>query len=86
MPGLNCWMLPAKALFSPHKPTLLMKRTIGTILTSMGVIFILFACIAFMSDKAVLGFSLTKWETIVPFIVGALFLFVGVGMLNKVAD
>lgn len=63
-----------------------MKRTIGTILTGMGVIFILFACIAFMSDKAVLGFSLTKWETIVPFIVGALFLFVGVGMLNKVAD
>lgn len=63
-----------------------MKRTIGSILTGMGVIFILFACFAFMSNKPVIGFSLTKWETLVPFLVGALFLFVGVGMLNKIAD
>ena len=63
-----------------------MKRAIGSILSGMGVLFILFACFAFMSDKAVLGFTLTKWETIVPFFVGALFLFVGVGMLNKVVD
>jgi len=63
-----------------------MKRTIGSILTGMGVIFILFACFAFMSDKPVVGFTLTKWETVVPFLVGVLFLFVGVGMLNKAGD
>ena len=63
-----------------------MKRTLGSILSGMGVLFILFACFAFMSDKSVLGFTLTKWETIVPFLVGALFLFVGVGMLNKMTD
>lgn len=63
-----------------------MKRTIGSILTGMGVIFILFACIAFMSDKAVLGFTLNKWETLVPFLVGILFLLVGVNLLGKVID
>ena len=63
-----------------------MKRTIGSLLTGMGVVFILFSCFAFMSDKPVLGFSLSKWETLVPFLVGALFLSVGVGMLNKIAD
>ncbi|HAK78747.1 MULTISPECIES: hypothetical protein [Runella] len=63
-----------------------MKRTFGSILTGIGVIFILFACIAFMSDKAVIGFTLTKWETIVPFLVGVLFLLVGVNLLGKVAD
>ncbi len=63
-----------------------MKRTIGSILTGIGVIFILFACLAFMSDKPVIGFSLTKWETLVPFLVGILFLLVGVNLLGKVAD
>ncbi|MDF7818627.1 hypothetical protein P1X15_13510 [Runella sp. MFBS21] len=63
-----------------------MKRTFGSILTGMGVVFILFALFAFMSDKPVLGFTLTKWETLVPFLVGGLFMFVGVGMLNKIAD
>ncbi len=61
-----------------------MKRTFGSILTGIGVIFILFASIAFMSDKAVLGFTLTKWETIVPFLVGILFLLVGVNLLVEI--
>lgn len=60
-----------------------LKRIFGSTLTGLGIIIILFTCILFMSDKPVLGFSVTKWETIVPFVVGIIFLISGVNLISS---
>ncbi len=43
------------------------KRFFASLLTILGIVVVLFACIAFMSDGPVLGMTVTKWESIVPF-------------------
>ncbi|ODS83227.1 MAG: hypothetical protein ABS46_06925 [Cytophagaceae bacterium SCN 52-12] len=59
------------------------KRFFGALLTIIGIVLILFACVAFLSDKPVLGLEVTKWETLVPFIVGALFMIPGVSLISN---
>jgi hypothetical protein len=61
-----------------------LKRFFGSFLTILGVFIVLFACIAFMNDgKPVLGMMVTKWESIVPFIVGLVFLGAGVSLISQ---
>lgn len=59
------------------------KRTFGAILTTIGTLLVLFACVAFLSDKPVLGLEVSKWETLVPFIVGGLFMIPGVSLISN---
>ncbi len=59
------------------------KRFFGALLTMIGIVVILFACVAFLSEKPVLGMEITKWETIVPFLVGGLFLLSGVSLIGN---
>ncbi|GAB3172779.1 MULTISPECIES: hypothetical protein [Telluribacter] len=60
------------------------KRFFAALLTILGIIVVLFACVAFLSDnEPVLGLFVTKWESIVPFLVGIVFLLSGVSMINN---
>lgn len=60
------------------------RRFFGATLTILGIIVVLYACVAFLSDgKPVMGFSVTKWESVVPFIVGLVFLLTGVNLVRE---
>ncbi|WP_345029524.1 hypothetical protein [Ravibacter arvi] len=59
------------------------KRFFGALLTVIGILLVLFACVAFLSDKPVFGLEITKWETLVPFVVGALFMIPGVSLISN---
>ena len=60
-----------------------LRRFFGSMLTILGIIVMLYACVAFLSDgKPVLGLSVTKWESVVPFIVGLIFLLTGVNLVR----
>ncbi|TLU99476.1 hypothetical protein [Dyadobacter luticola] len=58
------------------------KRFFGALLTILGIVVLLFACVAFLSDKPVLGLTVSKWESIVPFLVGTVFLLTGVNLVK----
>ena len=58
------------------------KRFFGSLLTILGIAVLLFACVAFLSDKPVLGLTVSKWESIVPFLVGTVFLLTGVNLVK----
>nr|WP_295921514.1 hypothetical protein [uncultured Dyadobacter sp.] len=58
------------------------KRFFGSLLTILGIAVLLFACIAFLSDKPVLGLTVSKWESVVPFLVGTVFLLTGVNLVK----
>jgi uncharacterized membrane protein SirB2 len=60
------------------------KRFFAALLTIIGIVVVLFACVAFLSDdKPVLGLSVTKWESLVPFLVGTVFLLAGVNLISR---
>jgi uncharacterized membrane protein SirB2 len=60
------------------------KRFFGALLTILGIIVILFACVAFLSDnEPILGLFVTKWESIVPFLVGTVFLLSGISLISN---
>jgi uncharacterized membrane protein SirB2 len=59
------------------------KRFFGALLTILGIVVLLFACIAFLSDKPVLGMTVSKWESVVPFLVGTVFLLTGVNLVKN---
>ena len=60
------------------------RRFFGASLTILGVVVILFALVAFLSDnKPVMGLSVSKGESIVPFIVGIIFLVTGVNLVRE---
>ena len=61
-----------------------LRRFFGSMLTILGTIVVLYACVAFLSDgKPVLGLSVTKWESAAPFIVGLIFLLTGVNLVRE---
>jgi len=60
-----------------------LKRIFGSTLTALGIIMILFTCVLFLSDNPVLGFTVTKWETLVPFTVGLVFLISGINLISS---
>ncbi len=60
------------------------RRFFGASLTILGIIVVLFALIAFLSDgKPVLGLSVNKGESAAPFIVGMIFLVTGVNLVRE---
>jgi hypothetical protein len=60
------------------------RRFFGASLTILGVVVVLFALIAFLSDgKPVIGFKMTKAESLAPFIVGMIFLVTGVNLVRE---
>lgn len=62
-----------------------LKSIFGTLLTILGVIIVLYACVAFLSDgKVILGLSVNKTESIVPFLVGLVFFGSGIGLIKSI--
>lgn len=60
------------------------EKIFGPILTVLGVVVILYASVAFLSDgKVVLGLSVSQSESVVPFIVGLLFFLAGLSLIRK---
>ena len=60
------------------------RRFFGASLTILGVVVILFALIAFLSDgKPVLGLNVSKGEAVAPFIIGMIFLITGVNLVRE---
>ena len=59
------------------------RRFFGALLTLLGIAVLLFACVAFLSDKPVLGLTVSKWESVVPFLVGSVFLLTGVNLVGR---
>ena len=60
------------------------KRTFAMLFSGLAILLILFACIAFLSDgRPVLGWNITKWQSLVPGVVGVVFLIAGVSMMNR---
>ncbi|AQG80161.1 hypothetical protein [Spirosoma montaniterrae] len=60
------------------------RRFFGASLTILGIIVVLFALIAFLSDgKPVMGLSVNKAESAAPFIVGMIFLVTGVNLVRE---
>lgn len=60
------------------------RRFFGATLTILGVVVVLFALVAFLSDnRPVLGFNMTKGESAAPFIVGMIFLVTGVNLVRE---
>ncbi len=64
-----------------------LKKIFGSVLTILGVVVVLYACAAFLSDgRMMLGFSVSKAESAVPFIVGLVFFLAGVSLIRQVGD
>jgi len=60
------------------------RRFFGALLTILGIIVVLFACVAFLSHgKPVLGLSVSKWEALAPFLVGLVFFGAGVSLVRN---
>ncbi|MBF9254764.1 hypothetical protein I2I11_15775 [Pontibacter sp. 172403-2] len=61
-----------------------MKRTFGAILTVLGIAGIIWGAYAFMmgGDGGVVG----KYSAAVPFIVGLIFFFSGIGLIKTTRD
>lgn len=60
------------------------RRFFGASLTIIGVVVVLFALVAFLSDgKPVLGLQVSKAESAAPFIVGMIFLVTGVNLVRE---
>jgi uncharacterized membrane protein len=64
-----------------------LKRTFGAILTVLGIIFIIWAAYAFMTGgNSVGGVSVSKYNSLVPFIVGLIFFISGIGLIKGTKD
>ncbi|WP_337044571.1 hypothetical protein [Emticicia sp. 17c] len=60
------------------------KRTLGGILTGLGLLLLLFACAAFMSSSnKVMGFDVSGARKIAPAVLGLILMVSGVGMINR---
>ena len=60
------------------------RRFFGASLTIIGVVVVLFALVAFLSDgKSVMGMNISKGESAAPFIVGMIFLITGVNLVRE---
>ncbi|WP_347159044.1 hypothetical protein [Pontibacter chitinilyticus] len=61
-----------------------MKRTFGAILTILGIIGIIWGAYAFVMGGD--GVALGKFTAIVPFVVGLIFFFSGIGLVKTTKD
>lgn len=64
-----------------------MKRTFGAILTILGIIGIIWAAYAFLTGgDSVGGVAVSKFSALVPFAVGLIFFFAGIGLVKRTSD
>ena len=64
-----------------------MKRTFGAILTILGIIGIIWGAYAFMQGGGNFGgASVGKFNSIIPFVVGLIFFFSGIGLVKGTKD
>lgn len=63
-----------------------LKRTFGAILTILGIIAIIIGAYGFMSNGSVAGLAMNRTTAFVPFIVGLIFFFSGIGLLKTTQD
>lgn len=61
-----------------------MKRTFGAILTLLGIIGIIWGAYAFVMGGD--GVALNKLTAAVPFVVGLIFFFSGIGLVKTTKD
>jgi uncharacterized membrane protein len=62
------------------------KGILGAVLVILGILLILFAAYAFLADgRMLLGLSIGKIESLVPLLIGSIFLFAGVGLFKGVS-
>ena len=60
------------------------KRTFGGILAAIGLLLLLFACVAFMSaDETVMGMAVKGARKIAPAVLGVILLVSGISMVNR---
>ena len=60
------------------------KRTIGVILAGVGLLLLLLACFAFMSENGhILGFDLHGGKQLAPTVLGLILMVSGVSMINR---
>ncbi|AFK04606.1 hypothetical protein Emtol_3478 [Emticicia oligotrophica DSM 17448] len=60
------------------------KRMLGGILAGMGLLLLLFACVAFMStNDTVMGLAVKGARKIAPAVLGIILLVSGVSMVNR---
>jgi hypothetical protein len=60
------------------------KRTLGGILAVIGLLLLLFACVAFMSaDDMVMGMTVKGARKIAPAVLGVILLISGISMVNR---
>ena len=64
-----------------------LKRTFGAILTILGIIGIIMGAYGFMYTGASMGnMKMTMVTALVPFIVGLIFFFAGIGLIKNTGD
>lgn len=64
-----------------------LKRTFGAILTILGIIGIIMGAYGFMnSGSKVAGMNMNMVNALVPFIVGLIFFFSGIGLVKNTGD
>jgi hypothetical protein len=60
------------------------KRMLGGILAGIGLLLLLFACVAFMSaDDTVMGMAIKGARKIAPAVLGLILLISGISMVNR---
>ena len=62
-----------------------MKRTFGAILTILGIIGIIWGAYGFMTGGGS-GIPGGKFNALIPFVVGIIFLFPGIGLVKGTKD
>ncbi len=60
------------------------KRTLGGILTGIGLLLLLFACAAFMSsNNRLMGFDVEGARKIAPAVLGLIVMISGISLINR---
>ena len=64
-----------------------MKRTFGAILTILGIVALIWSAVSFLSGGSQVGnLSVNQFTALVPFIIGLIFFFSGIGLIKGTKD
>lgn len=60
------------------------KRLLGTLLTGIGLLLLLFACFSFLStDNTMMGLNVEGARKLAPTLLGLILMVAGIGMINR---